>query len=107
MAFTYLSNYPLEEAREIFLKALDQAGLKPQVERIPTSEANGRITAEAVYARICAPHYNACAMDGIALEASLTYGASETRPVTLPENSFKWVNTGDPLPDDCDCVVMV
>ncbi len=107
MAFTYLSNYPLEEAREIFLKALDQAGLKPRVERIPTSEANGCITAEAVYARICAPHYNACAMDGIALEANLTYGASETRPVTLPENSFKWVNTGDPLPDDCDCVVMV
>ncbi len=107
MAFTYLSNYPLEEAREIFLKALDQAGLKPRVERVPTSEANGRITAEAVYARICAPHYNACAMDGIALEASLTYGASETRPVTLPENSFKWVNTGDPLPEDCDCVVMV
>ena len=107
MAFTYLSNYPLEEAREMFLKALDQAGLKPRVERIPTSEANGRITAEAAYARICAPHYNACAMDGIALQANLTYGASETRPVTLPENSFKWVNTGDPLPDDCDCVVMV
>ncbi len=107
MSFTYLSNYPLEEAREMFLKALDQAGLKPRVERIPTSEANGRITAEAAYARICAPHYNACAMDGIALQANLTYGASETRPVTLPENSFKWVNTGDPLPDDCDCVVMV
>jgi len=49
MAFTYLSNYPLEEAREIFLKALDQAGLKPRVERIPTSEANRRITAEGVY----------------------------------------------------------
>ena len=107
MAFTYLSNYPLEEAREIFLKALKEAGLKPNVERVPTSEANGRITAEAVYAHICAPHYNACAMDGIALVASLTYGASETRPVTLPENSFKWVNTGDPLPENYDCVVMV
>jgi len=107
MAFTYLSNYPLEEARELFLKALDQAGLKPQVEHVPTSEANGRITSEAVYASICAPHYNACAMDGIALNASLTYGASETRPVTLPANSFKWVNTGDPLPEGCDCVVMV
>ncbi len=107
MAFTYLSNYPLEEARELFLKALDEAGLRPRVERVPTSEANGRITAEAVYARICAPHYNACAMDGIALEASLTYGASETRPVTLPENSFVWVNTGDPLPENYDCVVMV
>ena len=107
MAFTYLSNYPLEEARELFLKALDQAGLKPQVEHVPTSEANGRITSEAVYASICAPHYNACAMDGIALNASLTYGASETRPVTLPANSFTWVNTGDPLPEGCDCVVMV
>ena len=107
MAFEYLSNFPLEEAREIFLKALDEAGLKPRVEHVRTSEANGRITAEAIYARICAPHYNACAMDGIALEASLTYGASETRPVTLPENSYKWVNTGDPLPDDYDCAVMV
>ena len=107
MAFTYLSNYPLEEAREIFLKTLKQAGLKPRVERIPTLEANGRITAEAVYAVICAPHYNACAMDGIALEANQTYGASETRPVTLQENTYQWVNTGDPLPEDYDCVVMV
>ena len=107
MAFTYLSNYPLEEARELYLNALNQAGLKPQVESVPTSSANGRVTAEAVYARICAPHYNACAMDGIALEASLTNGASETRPVTLLEGSFRWVNTGDPLPKDADCVVMV
>ena len=107
MAFTYLSNYPLEEARELFLRELVEAGLTPRVERIPTSVANGRITSEAVYARICAPHYNACAMDGIALKASLTYNASETRPVTLPENLFKWVNTGDPLPENYDCVVMV
>ena len=107
MAFTYLSNYPLEEARELYLNALNQAGLKPQVESVPTSCANGRVTAEAVYARICAPHYNACAMDGIALDASLTNGASETRPVTLLEGSFRWVNTGDPLPKDADCVVMV
>lgn len=107
MAFTYLSNYPLEEARELYLRELVEAGLKPRVERVSTNEANGRITSEAVYARICAPHYNACAMDGIALKASRTYNASETRPVTLLENSFKWVNTGDPLPEDCDCVVMV
>lgn len=107
MAFTYLSNYPLEEARELYLKALNEAGLQARLERVPTSQANGRVTAEAVYAKISAPHYNACAMDGIALEASLTYGASETRPVTLAENSFKWVNTGDPLPEGCDCVVMV
>jgi len=107
MAFTYLSNYPLEEARELYLKALREAGLKSAVERVPTSEANGRITAEAIYAHISAPHYNACAMDGIALDASITYNASETRPVTLLENSFKWVNTGDPLPDEYDSVVMV
>ena len=107
MAFTYLSNYPLEEARELFLRKLVEAGLKPRVERIPTSEANGRITSEAVYARICAPHYNACAMDGIALQASQTFGATETTPVRLPEGTFVWVNTGDPLPEGCDAVVMV
>jgi len=46
-------------------------------------------------------------MDGIALDASLTYGATDTRPVSLKESQFHWVNTGDPLPEGCDSVVMV
>ena len=70
-------------------------------------QALGRVTANAVYARISSPHYNACAMDGIALEAKRTFGASETTPARLSEDDFVWVNTGDPLPEGCDAVVMV
>lgn len=107
MAFNYLSNIPLDEARSQFIAALSAAGLKPDVETIKTVDANHRVAAEAVYAAICAPHYNSCAMDGIALDASLTYGATDTRPVTLYPERFFWVNTGDPLPRNCDAVVMV
>jgi len=107
MTFRYLSNIPLEEAKTNFLQTLMQEGLKPSTEKIAVTEANHRVTARAVYAHICAPHYNACAMDGIALAAEVTYGATETRPITLTPDQFKWVNTGDPLQEDYDSVVMV
>ena len=107
MSFNYLSNVPLEEARAEFLSSLKTAGLKAETESINTVDGNHRVTARAVYAHICAPHYNACAMDGIALDASLTFGATDTRPVTLAPDQFRWVNTGDPLPHGCDAVVMV
>ena len=41
------------------------------------------IAARAVYAHICAPHYPACAMDGIAVSAADTFGASDTTPISL------------------------
>jgi len=107
LAFEYLTNVPLEEARATYLAALRQAGLSYKTETIPTSTALGRVTASAVYARISSPHYNACAMDGIALDAKQTFGASETTPARLKEDAFVWVNTGDPLPEGCDAVVMV
>lgn len=46
-------------------------------------------------------------MDGIALSAGRTFGATETTPVTLAESDFFAVDTGDPLPPGCDCVVMI
>ncbi len=107
MAFEYLTNVPLEKARQDYLDALLAAGLTARSETLPTLEATNRVTARAVYARISSPHYNACAMDGIALQASQTFGATETTPVRLPEGAYQWVNTGDPLPEGCDAVVMV
>ena len=106
MAFQYLTNVPLERARREFRDALRCAGFGPEAETIPVQDACGRITAEPVYARICAPHYPACAMDGIALEARATFGATETTPVTLGAEAFTAVNTGDPVPEGCDAVVM-
>lgn len=107
MAFTYLSNAPLDRAVADYLDKLRKNGLAPQGETIPVTDANGRVTYEAVYANNCAPHYNACAMDGIALVAKDTFGASETTPVYLHKNQFVNVDTGDPLPDGCDAVVMM
>jgi len=46
-------------------------------------------------------------MDGIALDARITFGATETTPVRLKSSEIFWVDTGDPLPEGCDAVVMV
>lgn len=107
MPFQYLTNVPLDEAREAFLSVLKENQLSHRTETLPTVQARGRITASAVYARLSAPHYNACAMDGIALHARKTFGASETTPVRLQESDFIRVDTGDPLPPGCDAVVMM
>ena len=46
-------------------------------------------------------------MDGIALAAKKTFGATQTTPVVLREGDFIRVDTGDPLPAACDAVVMM
>jgi putative molybdopterin biosynthesis protein len=67
----YLEDIPLEQAWTAFTTALQSANLwQPlQAETIPVSEAHGRITAEAVWAKLSAPHYHASAMDGYAVRA--------------------------------------
>ena len=107
MAFQYLNNRPLDEARSQYLALLQEQGFTPRTETIPVQTAAGRITARAVYARICAPHYPACAMDGIAVSAGDTFGASDTTPVSLAPEQYTVVDTGDPLPDGRDAVIMV
>jgi len=107
MKYDYLSNVPLEQAVKEYLFALERAGMKLKTETVATAQTLGRITAQAVYAVLCAPHYHAAAMDGIALEARRTFGASETTPVVLHPGQYIAVDTGDPIPTDCDAVVMI
>ncbi len=107
MGFEYLTNVPLEKAREDYLKLLLEKGFGPKLETIPVCEACGRITAEPVYARICAPHYAASAMDGVAVRAKDTFGATETTPVTLASSQYLVLDTGDPVPEGWDAVIMV
>ncbi|MGJ3239094.1 MAG: molybdopterin biosynthesis protein [Anaerolineae bacterium] len=105
----YLENIPIDEARSVLWKAL-QALDKDQVlagENIPLTEALGRVTAEPIWARISAPHYHASAMDGYAVIAEDTAGATETRPVTLDHNRVTEVNTGALLPPDRNAVIMI
>ncbi len=70
-------------------------------------DAKHRIAAEAVYAHISARITTRAPWTASHLDASLTYSATDTRPVTLSEGQYHWVNTGDPLPENCDAVVMV
>jgi putative molybdopterin biosynthesis protein len=107
MAFAYLSTITLEEAVGRLRQALDHCGGEPRKEEVPVTESLGRVTAEPLYARISAPHYHACAMDGIALQASVTFGATSTTPVTVQPDEYVVVDTGDPLPNGCDAVVMI
>ena len=107
MAFTYLSNVELSQAVEGFLAELSSRGAGVGTETVPVVEALGRITAVPVYAHISAPHYHACAMDGIALDAKVTFGATATTPVTVAASDYIVVDTGDPLPASCDAVVMI
>ena len=107
MGFEYLTNIPLAKARADYLNLLTEQGFGCQAETIPVYEACGRVTAQAVYAHICAPHYAASAMDGVAVNAKVTFGATETTPITLNPSQFIVVDTGDPIPEGCDAVIMV
>ena len=107
MGFEYLTNIPLAKAREDYLDLLKSHGFGPQTEVIPVWDACGRVTAHAVYAHICAPHYAASAMDGVAVSARDTFGATETTPITLNQDQFIVLDTGDPVPETCDAVIMV
>ena len=107
MGFEYLTNIPLEKAREDYLKLLTDNGFAPKTEVIPVWDASSRVTARAVYAHICAPHYAASAMDGVAVNAKDTFGATETTPVTLEPGQYIVLDTGDPIPENCDAVIMV
>ncbi|MBP6472913.1 MAG: molybdopterin biosynthesis protein, partial [Chloroflexi bacterium] len=116
----YLEDIPLTEAQMALQTALAEAGLWGPLaaEVVPIAEANGRITATAVWAKLSAPHYHASAMDGYALRAQDTAGATETSPrhftlVTSPEEAERFrrptqaVNTGHPLPSWANAVVMI
>lgn len=102
----YLKTIPVEEAREKYLDAIMEI-LEVQYEQIRVTESLDRITASAVYARYSSPLFNASAMDGIAVAAKDTENASETAPITLKEDQYKVVDTGDPVRVPYDAVIMV
>jgi putative molybdopterin biosynthesis protein len=73
---------------------------------VALDEAVGRVTAEPIWASRSSPPFDAAAMDGIALRAADTLGATETTPLLLAPDAFAVVDTGDPLPEGHDAVVM-
>ncbi|MBR2732479.1 MAG: molybdopterin biosynthesis protein [Clostridia bacterium] len=107
MKHSYLSNTPLEAAKARYRVHLKSVGFACKTETVAVTDACGRIIKNAARARICSPHYNASAMDGVAVRAERTFGASERNPVTLTPSDYTVVDTGDPLPAGCNAVIMV
>lgn len=107
MAYQYLMNISIETAKAEYLERLIGNGMAPKSEMVPASEASGRVTSTPVYARISAPHHDTCTLDGIALDAVLTYGASSDAPIVLDEGQYRFVYTGEPVPDGCDSVIAI
>ncbi len=107
----YLHDIPLEEAQARLLSTLIENGLGGILgkETIPVDpHAVGRVLAEPVWARISSPHYHAAAMDGFALRAEDTVGASLNAPLDLMMGSqAAYVDTGDPLPGWANAVVPI
>jgi putative molybdopterin biosynthesis protein len=106
----YLHDIPLGEALERFNRALLESGHSGPVpaETVPLDQACGRVTAEPIWARLSSPHYHAAAMDGYALRAASTRGASDRNAITLPlgKEAF-YVDTGMALPEGTDCVIPI
>ena len=111
---------PLSEARAIIDSAIAPI---ERTERVRVLDANGRVLAQDVAADADVPPFSRAAMDGYAVRAADTAGASRQSPVTLRciEQTFTGqvsrqsvgpgqcieVATGAPLPSGADAVVIV
>ena len=103
----YLKMKTLPEARDILFQVFSD--LPPLAcEEIAVPDAVGRVLAEPVNARLSSPNFHLAAMDGLAVKAETTYGASAAAPKTLlVDREAFYVNTGHVLPPDTDAVIMV
>jgi molybdopterin molybdotransferase len=110
----------LEEARRLMHEA---AGPVPGIERVPLTDAAGRVLADDVPAPFDVPGFDRSAMDGYAVHVADLAAASDDTPVWLqligrarPGRLFDGgvtrgtcvdIATGAPLPAGFDAVVMV
>jgi putative molybdopterin biosynthesis protein len=103
----YLNMKTLKQARQILFErfSLSQPLLK---ETIWVPDAVGRVLAEPVNAVISSPNFHLAAMDGIAVTAATTFGASETRPKELVvDTDAFYINTGHAMPENTNAVIMI
>src|SRR5712691_2956440 len=104
----FIHDVPAAQALEAWRAARQAAKC---AERLPAatvsvSEAAGLVTAAPVWAVRSSPPFDSAGMDGIAVRSADTPGASETTPLWLGPGDYDLVDTGDPMPDGRDAVVM-
>ncbi len=106
----YLHDIPLPEAHAAWNAAIEAAGCWDALpaESVALTNALGRVTAVPVWAKLSAPHYHAAAMDGYAVRAGDTAGATESAPLELrvPDQAI-YVDTGDALPQHATAVIPI
>ena len=118
----FLEVVPAQEAQARFARALDLAALP--AERVGLAQALGRVLAHDVTAAVDAPPFDRANVDGFALRASDTAGASDTAPKRLVLNAeviacghapalavapgtATAIATGGVVPRGADAVVMI
>ncbi len=103
----YLDMKSIKEASRILF---DNFKKQPSmaVEAVETIDSMGRVLAEPAVAQLSSPNFHAAAMDGIAVDAAATFGASEEIPGLLePGSNAFWVNTGHVMPEGTNAVIMI
>ncbi|WP_255168638.1 molybdopterin molybdotransferase MoeA [Natrononativus amylolyticus] len=103
---------PVGEARRTLREAVPET---LENEHVSVERADGRVLAQSVSAARNVPHYRRAAMDGYAVRARDTFGATARSPSVLreaegdevtPESAVR-VHTGSELPPGADAVVMI
>src|SRR6201992_1219310 len=104
----FLRDVPLAAAWSAWRRCRETAGCRDRVEAVSVTidQALGRVTAEPIWAMRSSPPFDSAAMDGIAVRAADTVGAGESTPLLLGADYFAVVDTGDPLAERFDAVVM-
>lgn len=118
----FLDLLPPEKALERFLPAI-RAARKEEAETVPTREALGRVLATPIEAREPLPPFPRSTVDGYAVRARDTYGASGALPAYLQvvgevemgapararigQGQAIVVHTGGMIPEGADAVVMI
>lgn len=111
---------PPDEARQLMFEHLRRP---VEVEEVPSEQALGRVTARAITAPHSLPSFRRSSMDGYAVRAEDTFGASESLPaflqvvgevpmgraatVELEPGEAALVHTGGMIPASADAVVQV
>jgi putative molybdopterin biosynthesis protein len=104
----FVRDVPAAQALEAWRASRAAAGCHERLPAVtvPVAEAAGLVTAAPVWAVRSSPPFDAAGMDGIAVRAAATVTASETTPLWLGPADYDVVDTGDPMPDGRDAVVM-
>lgn len=104
----YLSSIDLEEAKRKIKETLESINFNLDFEKVKTEDSLGLVSSKPVFASVSSPFYNSSAMDGICVITKENSGIHERSPrVLFKGTDFLYVDTGDPIPNPFDAVIMI